>query len=57
MENIELAKQPKSISFHCGDEIVAEFSGGKFKYKGKEIDDIHDVYSALNEWVTKVNKS
>lgn len=45
-------KEP-TISFKVdgSDEPLIVLSKGKFTYKGKEIDDVNEVYEKFSEWI------
>ena len=57
-EKINLVPE-NSIYFTLKDEVkpVIKISNGKFYWKDKEIDDIHNVYERFNEWLTKANQN
>ena len=44
-----------TIYFSLDNEVkpIMKISNGKFYWKDKEIDDIHNVYERFNEWLTK----
>jgi hypothetical protein len=42
---------PHTITFQTnGDEII-KITEGKFYWKGEEVEDAHEVYERLNEWL------
>jgi len=41
-----------STIFNVGGEELLRLSAEGFFYKGERVDDIHDVYTRFNEWMT-----
>ena len=47
---------PNTINFRWNDteEVILKISKEGFYYRGKLVEDIHNVYERFNEWLTKI---